>query len=81
MNEVLAELPCRVLECDEIWSFCYSKAKNVPADREGEFGVGHVWTWVAIDAGTKLVPTFLDRPPGRGGCLSVHDGPCWTTQA
>ncbi len=59
MNEVMIGLPCRVLECDEIWSFCYAKAKNVPADREGEFGVGDVWTWVAIDAETKLVPSFL----------------------
>lgn len=59
MNEVMVNLPSKVLECDEIWSFCYSKAKNVPEDRRGEFGVGDVWTWVAIDADTKLVPSFL----------------------
>jgi IS1 family transposase len=59
MNEVMVDLPSKVLECDEIWSFCYSKAKNAPEDRRGEFGVGDVWTWVAIDADTKLVPSFL----------------------
>jgi IS1 family transposase len=54
----LRDLPCRRLECDEIWSFCYSKQKNVPDEHKGEFGFGDVWTWVAIDAETKLVPCW-----------------------
>ena len=58
MNETLVDLPCKVIECDEIWSFCYAKAKNVPAEHEGEWGYGDVWTWVAIDADTKLVPAY-----------------------
>ncbi len=59
MHEALRELPCRRVECDEIWSFCHAKAKNVPPEHEGEWGYGDVWTWTAIDADTKLVPTFL----------------------
>jgi IS1 family transposase len=51
-------LACKRIQCDEIWSFCYAKEKNVPADKRGEFGFGDVWTWVAIDADTKLVPSF-----------------------
>jgi IS1 family transposase len=47
------------IECDEIWAFCYAKARNVPEDRRDEFGVGDVWTWVALDPDTKLVPTWL----------------------
>lgn len=47
------------IECDEIWSFCYAKAKNVPEERRGEFGYGDVWTWTAIDPKTKLVPSRL----------------------
>src|SRR5712691_10066153 len=47
------------IECDEIWAFCYAKAKNVPEDRRGEFGFGDVWTWTAIDPDTKLVPSWL----------------------
>jgi len=47
------------IECDEIWAFCYAKAKNVPDDRRGEFGFGDVWTWTAIDPDTKLVPAWL----------------------
>ena len=57
--KALVNLPCKVIECDEIWSFCYSKEKNVPEDKQGEFGFGDVWTWTAIDADTKLVPSWL----------------------
>ncbi len=55
----LRDLPCTRIECDEIWSFCYAKAKNVPIKHEGEFGYGDVWTWTAICADTKLVPSWL----------------------
>ena len=47
------------IECDEIWAFCYAKAKNVPEDRRETFGFGDVWTWTSIDPDTKLVPSWL----------------------
>jgi len=59
MEEQLQGLPCKRLQVDEIWSFVYAKAKNVPAEKAGQFGVGDVWTFTAIDADTKLVPSFL----------------------
>ena len=37
----------------------YSKQKNVPEEMRGQYGVGDVWTWTAICADTKLVPSFL----------------------
>ena len=55
---VLRNLPCKYIQCDEIWSFCYAKEKNVPEECKGRFGFGDVWTWVAIDAETKLVPSW-----------------------
>jgi IS1 family transposase len=58
-DAVLVDLPCKRIECDEIWSFCYAKQKNVPDEHQGEFGYGDVWTWTAIDADTKLVPSWL----------------------
>ncbi len=58
-DATLRDLPCTRIECDEIWSFCYAKAKNVPIKHEGEFGYGDVWTWTAICADTKLVPSWL----------------------
>jgi len=47
------------VECDEIWNFCYAKQKTVPDEHAGTFGYGDVWTWIAIDADTKLVPSWL----------------------
>jgi len=61
----LRNLNLRYIECDEIWEFCYAKAKNVPAEHKGEFGYGDVWTWTAIDADTKLVPCW--HVGGRDG--------------
>jgi IS1 family transposase len=55
----LRDLVCTRIECDEIWSFCYAKKKNVPEEHRGEYGYGDVWTWTAICADTKLVPSWL----------------------
>jgi IS1 family transposase len=58
-DEHLRGLHCQFIECDEIWSFVHSKAKNVPADQQGQFGLGDVWTFTAIDAATKLMPSWM----------------------
>jgi len=57
-DEAMRNLSCRRLECDEIWSFCHSKKKNVAPENQGILGYGDVWTWVAIEADTKLVPCW-----------------------
>lgn len=59
MDKAFHDLPCKTLELDEIWAFCYAKAKNVPEDKKGTFGYGDVWTFTAIDADTKLIPSFM----------------------
>jgi hypothetical protein len=58
-DKALRNLTCKRIECDEIWSFCYAKDKNVPEDKKGIFGFGDVWTWVAIDPDTKLVASYM----------------------
>lgn len=58
-DKAMRNLKCKRIQCDEIWQFVYAKAKNVPADKQGQFGYGDVWTWAAIDADTKLVPAFM----------------------
>jgi IS1 family transposase len=58
-DKAFHNLKCNRIQCDEIWSFCYAKQKNVPAGKRGLFGYGDVWTWVAMDAETKLVPSFM----------------------
>jgi len=69
-DRVLTDLPCKTIQVDEMWAFCYAKQKNVPTEHKGTFGYGDVWTWVAIDADTKLVPTWLV------GERNLTD--CWT---
>jgi len=57
-DRTLRNLQCTRLQCDEIWQFVYSKAKNVPEEKRGTFGYGDVWTWVAIDADSKLIVSW-----------------------
>jgi IS1 family transposase len=56
-NETVVNVTSKRVQCDEIWSFVYSKQKNVPLGMESE--AGDVWTWTAIDADSKLVVSWL----------------------
>jgi IS1 family transposase len=58
-NKALRNLPCKHIQCDEIWNFCYAKEKNVPANKKGQFGYGDVWTWTALDADSKLICSWM----------------------
>ena len=58
-DKTLRDLPCKRIQCDEIWQFCYAKDKNVPDEKQRQFGYGSVWTWVALCADTKIVPCWL----------------------
>ena len=57
-DETLRNLPCKRLQCDEIWSFVGGKDKNLSEEKKAD-GLGSVWTWTCIDADTKLVPSWL----------------------
>lgn len=63
-DEHLRDLPCKTIEADEIWSFVYSKQRNVPEELRGQFGVGDVWTWTALCADSKLIASWYVG--GRG---------------
>lgn len=58
-DKTLRGLTSKRVQCDEIWSFCYAKDKNVPERMKDQEGVGSVWTWTAIDADTKLMLTWF----------------------
>ena len=47
------------VQCDEIWSFCYSKEKNVAPEDKGVLGHGDAYTWTAIDSDSKLAISWL----------------------
>lgn len=57
--KTLKNLPCKRIQVDEIWSFCYAKQKNVETAKKAVEGAGDVWTWTAICADTKLVPSWF----------------------
>ncbi len=63
LDKHLVNLNCQRVQVDEIWSFCYAKAKNVTPEIvvKNPFA-GDVWTWVAIDADTKLIPSWIVGP-------------------
>jgi IS1 family transposase len=46
------------VQCDEIWSFCYAKQKNVETAKAAPEGAGDLWTWTALDADTKLIIAY-----------------------
>ena len=57
-DEHLRNLRCKLLQLDEIWAFVYAKQKNVPTAKAAPEQAGDIWTWVAIDADTKLVASY-----------------------
>jgi IS1 family transposase len=54
---MMRDLPCEHVECDEIWSYVSKKQRHVQED-DDPAEVGDTWTWVGIDAETKLVPSY-----------------------
>lgn len=72
-NALVRGVKAKRVQCDEIWNFCYAKAKNVPAERKGT-GAGDVWTWVGIDADTKLIVSYLvGGRDAEWGCQFMED--------
>ena len=66
MDTAIRNVNARRVQVDEIWQFVYAKAKNVPAEKRDTFGYGDVWTWVAIDADTKLILSYRVGPRDAG---------------
>src|ERR1035437_4903129 len=58
-RDVLVSLPCKRIQCDEIWSFVGCKQKNVPEEKRQRAGLGDIWTWTALDADTKLMVSWF----------------------
>jgi len=52
-DETVRKVKSQRIQCDEIWSFCYSKEKNTPTAKAAPEKAGNVWTFTAIDADSK----------------------------
>jgi IS1 family transposase len=73
-DEKVRDVAAKRVQCDEIWSFCYAKAKNAPAEMKAAGTAGDVWTWTALDSDSKLIVTW--RVGGRDaetGADFMHD--------
>lgn len=58
-DETVRNVRASKVQCDEIWSFCYAKEKNVVTAKAAPAGAGDVWTWTAIDSETKLMVSYF----------------------
>ncbi len=58
-DDAVRNVTAQRVQCDEIWSICYAKAKNVAKAKAAPEEAGDVWTWTAIDADTKLIISYL----------------------
>ena len=59
LDQNVRGLTSKRIECDEVWSFCYAKQKNVASATAAPEGAGDVWTWTALDADSKLMVSYL----------------------
>jgi IS1 family transposase len=58
-DRVFRNLTCKRIQVDEIWAFVYAKQKNVATAKAAPTDAGDIWTWTAIDADTKLIPSWF----------------------
>jgi len=72
-DERLRNLSCRRVQCDEIWAFIGAKQKNVTPKTIERGAIGDVWTWVAMDADTKLAISWLVGDRGASSAFTLMD--------
>jgi IS1 family transposase len=61
------------IQCDEIWAFCYAKAKNVKGAKAAVDGAGDVWTWTALETETKLMVSYLSGSRDSEYAMALMD--------
>lgn len=72
-DETVRNVKASRIQCDEIWSFCHAKQKNVPTAKAAPEGAGDVWTWTAIDADTKLIVSYFVGDRGAESAMILMD--------
>ena len=69
-DETVRRVRAKRVQVDEIWSFTYTKQKNVAMAKAAPEGAGDTWTWIAIDADSKLVVSWLVGPRDAGSAFT-----------
>jgi IS1 family transposase len=72
-DETVRGLKSQRVQCDEVWSFCYAKAKNVPTAKAAPSQAGDVWTWTALDADSKMIVSWMIGGRDAGYALALMD--------
>jgi len=72
-DQAVRGVKAKRVQADEIWSFCYSKQKNVAAAKRKDLAWGDVWTWTALEAETKLLITYMVGGRDAEYALAVMD--------
>jgi len=73
-DETMRHLSCVRIQCDEIWSFCHAKERNLKPKLRGLDDYGDLWTWTAIDADTKLIVAWhLGKRTYRDANMFMRD--------
>lgn len=68
-DEAVRGVQAKRMQCDEIWSFTYAKAKNVPNAKAAPEEAGDTWRWTALDSDSKLIVSYL-----VGGREATYEG-------
>ena len=72
-DETVRGVQASRVQCDEIWSFCHAKQKNVATAKAAPEGAGDVWTWTALDADTKLIVSFYVGDRSGESAMTLMD--------
>ncbi len=72
-DETVANVKASRIQCDEIWSFCHAKQKNVAGAKAAPEGAGDVWTWTALDADTKLIVSYFVGDRSGESAIALMD--------
>jgi IS1 family transposase len=72
-DEHVRDVTAARVQCDEIWSFAYAKAKNVATAKAAPEDAGDVWTWTALDADPKLIVSWLVGGRDSGYAIEFMD--------
>ena len=72
-HKAVRHVEAKRVQCDEIWSFCYTKQKNVEIAKDAPEGAGDIWTWTALDPDSKLIISYLVGGRDSGYALEFLD--------
>lgn len=72
-DETVRNVKASRVQCDEIWSFCYAKEKNVATAKAAPDGAGDVWTWTALDSDSKMIVSYYVGDRSGESAITLMD--------